>query len=308
MGRRRKGRAVHGWLALDKPAGMTSTRALSRVRSIFGAAKAGHGGTLDPLATGLLPIAFGEATKTSSYMMDGEKIYQFTIRWGEATRTDDAEGDVIETSDVRPERDQIDAALVNFIGEISQVPPPFSAIKINGVRSYDLARSGEDVELEARDIYIDDLVITAIPDADHCILQAVCGKGTYVRALARDLARELGTCGHVSALRRTRVGPFLQDDMISLEQLEEMRHIGAPFEEFDELLKPVATALDDIPALAVSKAEAVQLKRGQPILLRGMLDFPDNDMVYVSTRGAPVAIGQVRDGYLHPARVFNLPI
>ena len=308
MGRRRKGRAVNGWLALDKPAGLTSTQALAKVRGLYGAAKAGHGGTLDPLATGLLPIAFGEATKTSSYMMDGEKTYQFTIRWGKATNTDDAEGEIIETSDMRPGPEQIEAALGGFIGEISQVPPPFSAIRINGVRSYDLARSGEAVKLAPRDIYIDDLVITDIPDADHCTLQAVCGKGTYVRALARDLALELGTCGHVSALRRTRVGPFLQDDMISLEQLEEMRHIGAPFEEFDKLLKPVATALDDIPALAVSKAEAVQLKRGQPILLRGMLEFPDNDMVYVSTRGAPVAIGQVRDGYLHPVRVFNLPV
>ncbi len=308
MGRRRKGRPVHGWLALDKPVGMTSTQALGKVRWLFGAAKAGHGGTLDPLASGLLPIAFGEATKTVSYMMDGIKKYAFTIRWGTATNTDDAEGEIIAQSDVRPQQSDIEAALERFCGAIMQTPPQFSAIKVAGERAYDIARSGEAVALEPREIYIEDLVITAIPDADHCTLEATCGKGTYVRAIARDLARVLGTCGHVSALRRTRVGPFLEKDMISLAQLEEMRHIGAQFEELDKGLKSVATALDDIPALAVSKTEAALLKRGQPLLLRGEELFPEDGMIYAVSRGVPVSIGQVREGYLHPTRVFNLPI
>ena len=308
MGRRRKGRPVHGWLALDKPVGMTSTQALGKVRWLFGAAKAGHGGTLDPLASGLLPIAFGEATKTVSYMMEGVKKYAFTIEWGTATNTDDAEGEVIEHSDIRPSADQIEAALEGFCGTILQTPPQFSAIKVAGERAYDIARSGEAVELSPREIYIEDLVIADIPDPDHCTLEATCGKGTYVRAIARDLGHVLGTCGHVSALRRTRVGPFLEKDMISLAQLEEMRHIGAQFEELDTCLKSVATALDDIPALAVNKTEAALLRRGQPLLLRGNDFFPEESMIYATSQDTPVSIGQVREGYFHPTRVFNLPI
>jgi tRNA pseudouridine55 synthase len=308
MGRRRKGRPVHGWLALDKPVGMTSTQALGKLRWLFGAAKAGHGGTLDPLASGLLPIAFGEATKTVSYMMDGIKKYAFTIEWGRTTNTDDAEGEVIAQSDMRPARNRIEAALGRFCGHILQTPPQFSAIKVAGERAYDIARSGEAVALEPREIYIEDLVITDIPDADHCTLEATCGKGAYVRAIARDLAQVLGTCGHVSALRRTRVGPFFEKDMISLAQLEEMRHIGAKFEELDRCLKSVATALDDIPALAVNTTGAALLKRGQPLLLRGNEVFPEESMIYATLHDTPICIGQVREGCLHPVRVFNLPI
>lgn len=308
MGRKRKGRAVSGWLALDKPLGMGSTQALGKVRWLFGAAKAGHGGTLDPLASGLLPIAFGEATKTVAYAMQGRKIYRFTICWGAETSTDDTEGDVTATSDHRPSREEIEAVLPRFTGCISQVPPQFSALKIDGARAYDLARRGESVELAARQIEVDSLKVTGLPDQDHCQLEALCGKGTYVRALARDIALALGTRGHVSALRRIAVGPFAEADMISLDVLQEMRHIGAPFEEYDSLLKSVATVLDDIPALAVNKVEAARLKQGQPVFVPGQGDLPVEGTVYVQSHGTPVAIAEMREGLLHPVRVFNLPV
>lgn len=308
MGRKRKGRAVSGWLALDKPLGMGSTQALGKVRWLFGAAKAGHGGTLDPLASGLLPIAFGEATKTVAYAMQGRKIYRFTICWGAETSTDDTEGDVTATSDHRPSREEIEAVLPRFTGCISQVPPQFSALKIDGARAYDLARRGESVELAARQIEVDSLKVTGLPDQDHCQLEALCGKGTYVRALARDIALALGTRGHVSALRRIAVGPFAESDMISLDVLQEMRHIGAPFEEYDSLLKSVATVLDDIPALAVNKVEAARLKQGQPVFVPGQGDLPVEGTVYVQSHGTPVAIAEMREGLLHPVRVFNLPV
>lgn len=308
MGRRRKGRAVSGWLALDKPVDMTSTQALGKARWLFGAAKAGHGGTLDPLASGLLPIAFGEASKTVAFAMEGRKVYRFTVKWGSETSTDDAEGDMVVTSGHRPIREDVERVLPRFTGHIMQVPPQFSALKVDGARAYDLARQGEQVELAAREIEIDSLELVDMPDEGHCELEAVCGKGTYVRALARDIARALGTCGHVSALRRIAVGPFNEDDMISLDVLEEMRHIGAPFEEFDELLKPVATVLDDIPALAVSKIEAARLKQGQPVFVNGQGDFPVEGTVYAESHGIPVAIAEMREGLLYPVRVFNLPL
>ncbi|HFQ15730.1 MAG TPA: tRNA pseudouridine(55) synthase TruB [Rhodobacteraceae bacterium] len=308
MGRRRKGRPVHGWLVLDKPAGLGSTQALARTRGIFQAAKAGHGGTLDPLASGLLPIAFGEATKTVPYAMDGQKIYRFTIRWGEERSTDDAEGEVTATSGHRPSRADVEAALGRFTGTIEQVPPAFSAIRVNGERAYDLARAGAAPELAPRPVRIDSLTVAGWPDADHCVLEAACGKGTYVRALARDLGRALGTCAHISTLRRTRVGPFHEEDMISLEQLQEMRHSGAVFEDFMQILKPVATALDDIPALAVSRDEAARLRNGQPILVRGMNTPPMTGTVYAHSGGVPVAIAAMERGELHPVRVFNLPV
>ncbi|MDP6951562.1 MAG: tRNA pseudouridine(55) synthase TruB, partial [Alphaproteobacteria bacterium] len=235
-GRRRKGRAVHGWLVLDKPAGVTSTAAVGRARRLLDAAKVGHGGTLDPLATGVLPLAFGEATKTMPYLVDSHKGYRFTARWGIGRATDDAEGEVTETSDARPTRRAIEAALGEFMGDIEQIPPKFSAIKVAGQRAYDLARDDRDVELEARTVRIDRLALLEIDDADHATFEMDCGKGAYVRALVRDLAHALGTCGHVTALCRTRVGPFALDDAISLAELEALDDSGAA----EQSLLPVA--------------------------------------------------------------------
>jgi len=215
MARKRKGDPVHGWIALDKPVGMTSTRAVGRVRWLLNAQKAGHGGTLDPLASGILPIALGEATKTSSYIMDGAKTYRFTVTWGAETDTDDTEGTIINTSDARPQAHEIDAILGEFVGNISQMPPQYSALKVDGERAYDIARSGEHVELVARDVRIDRLVVVTHLDSDHTSFEVDCGKGTYVRSLARDFGRKLGCFGHISALRRTRVGPFCEADIIS---------------------------------------------------------------------------------------------
>ena len=210
MARRRKGTPIHGWLVFDKPQGMTSTQAVSRVRHLYGAQKAGHAGTLDPLATGVLPVAFGEATKTVPFAVDGDKQYRFTVHFGEATDTDDSDGTVIATSDRRPSRAEIEAALPSFIGEISQVPPRYSALKVAGARAYDLAREDQEFELAARPALIESLELTGMPDPDHCVIEARCGKGTYVRALARDLGVALGSVAHVTELRRTRVGPFAE--------------------------------------------------------------------------------------------------
>ena len=306
MARRRKGNPVHGWFILDKPLTMTSTRAVGAVKRAFNAQKAGHGGTLDPLATGLLPIALGEATKTVSYVMDGAKTYRFTVKWGEETETDDREGAVTETSDRRPERAEIEALLERFTGEIQQTPPRYSAIKVDGARAYDLAREGEAVELEARPVTVDRLEIVDMPGSDETVFEADCSKGTYVRALARDIGRALGTFGHVTALRRTRVGPFGEDDMISLDYLSELSHIPAGHERLAELLCSVETALDDIPALAVSGAEAARLKRGQAVILRGR-DAPIlQGTVLVASGGNPIALAEVKQGAIHPKRVFNL--
>jgi tRNA pseudouridine55 synthase len=307
MARRRKGSPIHGWLVLDKPQGMTSTKAVSKVRHLFDAQKAGHAGTLDPLATGVLPIAFGEATKTVPFAVDGDKQYRFTVRFGEATDTDDAEGAVVARSDVRPAHADIEAALPRFVGEISQVPPRYSALKVAGARAYDLARDDREFELAARPALIASLVLVTMPDVDHCVLEARCGKGTYVRALARDLGQALGSLAHVTELRRTRVGPFSEKSAISLAMLEELGHSAAGREALFSALQPVETALDDIPALAISGQDAARLKRGQPVLLRGrdapILDGP----VYATSRGSLVAVGEVSQGELRPTRVFNLP-
>ena len=306
MARRRKGRPVHGWLILDKPVGVSSTDAVARVKRAFQAAKAGHAGTLDPLASGILPVALGEATKTVPFVVDGIKSYRFTVRWGAETDTDDSESKVVETSDVRPSRADIERLLPDFIGEIEQVPPRFSAIKVSGARAYDLAREGDEFELSARAVQVNRLEIVEIPDQDHCVLEADCGKGTYVRALARDLGRALGCFGHVSALRRTRVGPFKEDATISLAKLEEIGHSAAGLEGLDAVLAPVETALDDIPALAISGDDAAKLTRGQVVLLRGR-DAPIiNGPVYATSRGMLVALGEVKRGELRPKRVFNL--
>jgi tRNA pseudouridine55 synthase len=300
-------RNVHGWLVLDKPVGMTSTQAVSVVKRLFSAKRAGHAGTLDPLASGCLPVALGEATKTVPFVMDGRKLYQFTVRWGEERDTDDAEGCIVAVSDQRPSPEAIRALLPSFIGAIQQVPPRYSAIKIAGERAYDLARDGEAVELASRAVEISALELVAIPDPDRAVLHAQCGKGTYVRSLARDLGRALGCFGHVSALRRVAVEPFGEETMISLAQLEAMCHRAAAGEaSLVDALMPVETALDDIPALAVGRADAARLARGQAVLLRGR-DAPNfRGPVYVTASGHLVALAELDRGEIVPKRVFNL--
>jgi len=304
---RREKRDVHGWIALDKPVGMTSTHAVSIIKRLFSAKRVGHAGTLDPLASGCLPIALGEATKTVPYVMDGRKRYIFTVHFGEERDTDDAEGRVVATSDHRPADDDIRALLPRFTGTIEQVPPRYSAIKIDGERAYDLARDGAEVVLEARPIEVHDLTLVERPDADHAVFAAECGKGTYVRSLARDMGRALGTCGHVSALRRAEVGPFRADELIPLEQLEALCHRAASGEgSYAGLLLPVETALDDIPALAVNRSDAARLQRGQAVLMRGRDAPVVTGPVCVTTSGRLIAIADADHGEIVPKRVFNL--
>ncbi len=305
MARRKKGTPIHGWLILDKGLAITSTHALSHVKRLLDAQKAGHAGTLDPLATGILPIALGEATKTVSYAVDGEKAYRFTVRWGIETATDDAEGEATQTSDKRPTIADVEALLPRFTGEIMQVPPSFSAIKIEGNRAYDLARDGEQVVLEPRPVYIDTLRIVETIDADTTVFEAECGKGTYVRALARDMGRMLGCYGHVIGLRRTQVGPFHEDDAVTLDELRQVAEQDGP-EALMRYLLPVEAALDDMPALTVSPADAATLNRGQSVLIRGR-DAPIlSGPMYAMCKGRIVALGEVDKGALKPTRVFNL--
>ncbi len=305
---RRKGQKVDGWVIVDKPVGPTSTQVVGKVRRLFDANKAGHGGTLDPLATGILPIALGEATKTVPFVMDGRKTYRFTIRWGETRNTDDAEGEVTGTSDVRPTEAEINAALPAFIGVITQVPPAFSAIKVQGERAYDLARSGETVELAPRQIRIDGFRLASMDDADHSSFEVESGKGAYMRALARDLALSLGTCGHLSSLRRLRVGPFDESMAISLDSLVELGNSPAALRH----LLPVETALDDIPALALTGDEANRLRSGQavPLFRKSDLDrlkdLEDGDLVLAKSAGTAVAIARLEQGMLAPVRVLHL--
>ena len=301
MARRRKGNPVHGWLILDKPSGIGSTPLVGKAKWALQAQKCGHAGTLDPLATGVLALAFGEATKTVQYVMDGDKSYRFTVRWGIATNTDDSEGEPVNTSDERPTREQIEAAIPQFIGTIQQVPPAYSAIKINGERSYALARKGEEVALSARPIRMDDLRLIDQPDADTAIFEMTCGKGGYVRAIGRDLGQNLGCFGHITQLRRTRTGPFTLEDAISLENLEEMRDTPVS----GARLISVATGLDGVPALAVTEAQANQLRNGQAVSAAvSGLDY--GTTAWASLDGVPVAIGQVKGGLLHPERVLLL--
>ena len=308
MGRNRKGNPVHGWIVLDKPEGMTSTSAVGAVKRLLNAAKAGHGGTLDPFATGILPIALGEATKTVSWAMDGVKQYRFTVRWGVATDTEDRDGQVIAESEVRPDRPSAEAILERFTGEIEQIPPAFSAIKLDGKRAYDLARKGEAPEMPARMVVIDELRLLEMLDADHAIFEAVCGKGTYIRSLARDIAVALGTVGHLVALRRTRVGPFDEGNAISLDELAENMHVAAAC----KYLLPVETALDDIPALAVTESEAGRLRNGQEVsLLRKadldrIADLEGGDTAIAMADGKPVALVRYAAGEIRPVRVLNL--
>ena len=298
-------REVNGWLVLDKPVGMTSTHAVSVIKRLFAAKRAGHAGTLDPLASGLLPIALGEATKTVPFVMEGRKAYRFTARWGEERDTDDAEGKVVASSAARPTPDEVRALLPRFTGTIAQVPPRFSALKIEGERAYDLAREGRQVELAPRPVEIHRLDLVDTPDADHAVLEAECGKGTYVRALARDFGRELGCLGHVVALRRTSVGPFAEELAVTLEALEAKIAPDTDYVPAAALL-PVAAGLSALPAVNVSRSDAARLARGQAVLLRGR-DAPLMEgFAAVFCSGALLALAELTGGELHPRRIFNL--
>ena len=308
MGRKRKGLAISGWINLDKPAGITSSACVNAVRRATGAAKLGHAGTLDPSATGILPIALGEATKTMPYVTDSSKRYAFTVHWGARTTTDDADGEIVETSDVRPDRAAIEAALSGFVGAIEQVPPAFSAIKVGGERAYAKARAGEDFELASRIIDVHDFALLEIIDENRARFTVTSGKGAYMRALARDLAVALGTCGHLSDLRRMRVGPFDESASISLEKLEELGHsaVASP------ILLPVETALDGIPALALSEREAGMLRNGQAVpILRPqdkerIASAGDDGIVLVLEATTPVALVRIDGIQIRPVRVLNL--
>ena len=308
MGRKHRGKAIHGWIIIDKPGGLSSNAVVGRVRRLTGAAKVGHAGTLDPMATGVLPMALGEATKIVSYLMDGAKAYRFTVRWGEQRDTDDAEGEVVATSDARPAKEQILAVLGNFIGDIEQVPPVFSAIKIEGKRAYALARADQAPEMKPRTIHIEDLKLLSVVDADHAEFEAVSGKGAYMRSLARDLGTALGTVGHIVQLRRIAVGPFDEKQAISLDKLESLRH-SSPLSEY---LLPVETVLDDIPALALTETEARKLNQGQaipvlPVASRSPLkNIGQGDVVRVMAEGRLVALAKINGGEIRPFRVMNL--
>jgi len=308
---RRKGRPIHGWLILDKPEGPSSNGCVGRIKRLTGAAKVGHGGTLDPLASGVLPIALGEATKTQQFAMDHTKTYEFTIRWGISTASQDAEGEVTAESDVRPTQADIEAALPQFIGEIEQVPPVYSAVKVDGERAYKLARCDEDVTLQPRTVRIDELRLLDCPDSDHANLEMVCGKGTYVRALVRDLALHLGAEGHIRRLRRTAVGPFLIEKAFSLERFDGDGDSDAAL-LLSEFLLPVETVLDDIPALALTEQEARRLRQGQgvpvlPVAQRSPLrDISQGDLVQAKADGTLVALARIMGGEIRPVRVMNL--
>jgi tRNA pseudouridine55 synthase len=313
---RRDKRDIHGWIVLDKPIGMTSTQAVAVVKRLFSAKRAGHAGTLDPLASGALPIALGEATKTVPFVMDGRKIYRFTVRWGEERDTDDAEGRVTATSAERPSEPAIRALLPRFTGQIAQVPPRFSAIKVEGERAYDLARDGEVIELEARPVEIHRLELLEMPDPDHAVLAAECGKGTYVRSLARDIGRALGCFGHVAALRRTAVGPFTEDIATALATLQEAlpavpQDGGPPAPDAMAAalppLLPVEAGLAALPALRVSSSDAGRLARGQAVLMRGRDAPVMAGWVSVLAQGSLIALAEVEQGELRPRRIFNLP-
>ncbi len=300
MARRKKGRDVHGWLVVDKPKGVTSNAVVNKVRWAFEAKKAGHAGTLDPEATGVLAVALGEATKTVPYITDALKAYRFTVRLGQATNTDDTEGEITATSDARPTDGEIVAALGAFTGDIMQVPPKFSAVKIDGERAYKLARDDEDFEIAARPLWVEELVMVARPDPDHVVLEMTCGKGGYVRAIARDLGEALGCFGHVAELRRIWSGPFDAEDGVSMERIEEL----ARTPEIDDLLRPLEDGLDDLPELRCTAEGAAKLRHGNP----GMVITSDaeyGDEAWASHEGKAVAVGIYRAGELHPSRVFN---
>lgn len=300
MGRKRKGRDISGWLVVDKPAGPTSTAVVNKVRWALGAAKAGHAGTLDPEATGVLAVALGEATKTVPFITDALKAYVFDVKLGEATNTDDAEGEVIATSEARPTDDEIKDALLKFVGDIEQVPPKFSAVKVDGQRAYKLSRAGEDITLEARPLYVDELTMVERMDADHVRLEMVCGKGGYVRSIARDLGEALGCKGHVLRLRRVWSGPFEAEKGLSYEQIEVM----AKTPELESYIQPLEMGLEDLPEVKATAEGAAKLRNGNP----GMVFASDaeyGDECWASLDGKAVAVGIYKAGELHPSRVFN---
>ncbi len=309
--RKRKGDPISGWLNLFKPVDMTSTQAVGALKRLYNAQKVGHGGTLDPLADGILPIAFGEATKTVPWMMESEKEYVFTIRWGISTASQDAEGEVIAETDARPTREAVEALLGDYVGVIEQVPPKFSAIKVDGKRAYDLAREGEDFELKAREVTVYDAQVLSMPDADHTVIHVTSGKGFYVRAMARDLAFDLGCEGHISQLRRNRVGVFKAAQAVSLEGLQGI-------EEKDELLaalQPLQRVLTDMPELVIGREDVRELKQGRTIVLLPHLveqwrtetnDDDDDRMAVVTCDGVAIALGDVRAGRFEPTRVFQV--
>lgn len=323
MGRRgakKRGRAVHGWVVLDKPYGMGSTQAVAAMRRMFNAQKAGHAGTLDPLASGMLPIALGNATRTVPYVMDGTKVYRFDVTWGAETNTDDLEGTVINSSDQRPTREAIEALLPSFTGDIQQLPPQFSAVKIDGKRAYDVARSGEVAHIKPREVTIDEFIITDCPSDDVTTFEVVCGKGTYVRSLARDLGQQLGCYGHITALRRLEVFPFAEAEMISLDDLDvvaendrEAREIAEESDEIapppaytiDKYLTPPEVALTDMPEIVALGDHVERLKRGGPIFLRGANAPANADEAYATHKGQLIAIGYIEHGQFVPKRVFE---
>ncbi|PIV74495.1 MAG: tRNA pseudouridine(55) synthase TruB [Rhodobacteraceae bacterium CG17_big_fil_post_rev_8_21_14_2_50_65_11] len=300
MGRKRKGRDIHGWLVVDKPAGLTSTAVVNKVRWALDAKKAGHAGTLDPAATGVLAVALGEATKTVPFITDAMKAYVFTVRFGATTNTDDAEGEVIATSDLRPADENIIAALKRFTGNIMQVPPKFSAVKIDGERAYKLARDNEAFEIAARPLYVESLTLLSRPDADHAQLEMVCGKGGYVRAIARDLGERLGCLGHVDRLRRIWSGPFDVEDGVPFTLIEDLAKNPA----LDAHLLPLQVGLEDLPELRANETGFTRLRNGNPGQVLGTADYGEE--VWVSYKGQPVAVGIYRGGEVHPSRVFNL--
>jgi tRNA pseudouridine55 synthase len=303
---KKRGKPVHGWVAFDKPLGMSSTQAVGKIRWLFDAEKAGHGGTLDPLATGLLPIALGEATKTVQWAMDGRKKYEFRIKWGAETATDDLEGEIIATSVLRPNQNSIESILKEFLGEITQIPPIYSALKIDGARAYDLARAGETPEMKPRQVLIEGLKLLDGSNPEQADFEVVCGKGTYIRALARDIGRKLGCLGHLTLLRRTQVGPFTEKDMISLESLEELSHKPDRDEALQGALHSIVTVLDGIPALAVMDGQAAQLRQGQKVLLRGANAPINCEAILVTHEGRPLGICEIAQGSLKTTRLFNL--
>ena len=304
---KKKGRSVHGWLIFDKPAGMGSTEAVSKIKWLFKADKAGHAGTLDPLASGMLPIALGDATKTVPFVMDGAKVYRFTVAWGEERSTDDLEGPVVETSDKRPSEQEVRNLLPRYTGVIMQTPPQFSAIKINGARAYDLAREGETVEIAAREIEIGRLDLVSFSE-DKAVFEVECGKGTYVRSLARDMGRDLGCFGHIAELRRTEVYPFTPEQLVELPPLEEAAveaHAeGGDFSPLDAALLDVATALEGLPEIAVNDDAAARIRLGNPVIVRGRDAPAEAPEAWASARGRLVALGAVEAGMFKPKRVF----
>ena len=298
---KRKGRAISGWLVVDKPAGLTSTAVVNKVKWAFQAQKAGHAGTLDPDATGVLAVALGEATKTVPFVTDALKCYRFRVTFGASTTTDDAAGTVLEQSDLRPTDAQVDAALASFRGQIQQVPPQFSAVKVDGERAYDLAREGEVMDLAPRPLWVERLEMLARPDADHVDLEMVCGKGGYVRSIARDLGQALGCLGHVDWLRREWSGPFSCEDAVGLDEIEAL----ARTEEIDQFLGPVELGLHDLPHVMATAEGAVRMRNGNPgMVLTSGLEW--GTTIWASFDGKPVAVGQYQGGELHPSRVFNL--